>query len=183
MFINIGDNIFCIFRINNHKVSKYVLNCVLFWLYVRFLVIFATVQWCSCSWCNVHIQSIVTLSHFDFHWEESVILFSSKCTKFRCFFLVCVISEKQETADSCLCINYTHRKKAIFLGRLLHIHKSCIEHRGFVVLIKIQEECQNPGLINNSLKNSLAEMSRIWNWFEQISDILISSVCASKLTK
>ena len=31
-------------------------------------------------------------------------------------------------------------------------------------MIKIQEECQNPGSWSNiSLKNSLAEMSSIWN--------------------
>ena len=117
---------------------------------------------------DVQIQFFITFSHCDFYWEESVILFSSNGTKFRCFFLF--VSFQRNSWF--LPVYETKQKESKFVGRLLHIHKSCIEHRGFVVMIKIQEECQNPGSWSNiSLKNSLAEMSSIWNWFEQISDM------------
>ena len=189
MFISIGDNIFCIFRINqkfqNMCCIVYCFDCMV-GQHVLFLVIFLmlTVQWCSCYWCYVQIQFFITFSHFDLYWEESVMLFSSNGTKFRCFFLF--VSFQRNSWF--LPVYETKQKESKFVGRLLYIHKSCIEHRGFVVMIKIQEECQNPGSWSNiSLKNSLAEMSSIWNWFEQISDmtslisdiIIISSVCAS----
>ena len=116
MFISIGDNIFCIFRINqkfqNMCCIVYCFDCMV-GQHVLFLVIFLilTVQWCSCSWLMLCSNS------FFYH----ILIFIGKNQQYfshqmaRNFGVFSCLCHFRETADSCLCMKL-NRKKASSWG-------------------------------------------------------------------